>query len=60
LELLKEFQYETQDVKNDTDGIVITLYKCKFKGCDRQFNRTWNMLDHARTHKGVKPYLCQW
>lgn len=60
LELLKEFAYETIDVKNPEDGTLSTIYRCKAEGCDKEFGRTWNMLDHARTHKGVKPFQCKW
>lgn len=60
LELLKEFPYEAIDVKSPEDGTMSTIYKCKVEGCDKEFGRTWNMLDHARTHKGVKPFQCKW
>jgi len=60
LELLKEFEFETTEVQDPKDGTISTIYKCRFGRCDKQFNRTWNMLDHARTHKGVRPFKCQW
>lgn len=60
LEMLKEFPYETRDIKNLQDGTISTIYKCGHPGCDKEFGRTWNMLDHARTHKGVKPFQCKW
>jgi uncharacterized Zn-finger protein len=34
------------------------MYKCKHEDCDRSFTIIWNLLDHVRMHKGVKPHLC--
>lgn len=42
------------------DGTITVIYVCKFEECNKKFTRTWNFLDHARTHKGIKPYKCQW
>lgn len=58
LELLKEFAYDIKQVHSDEDEGMITVYICKHPGCDKEFKRTWNMLDHARTHKGVRPFAC--
>lgn len=60
LQLLKEFDYETIQVPSADGAESSTIYKCTFEGWNKEFTRTWNMLDHARTHKGVKPYKCQW
>lgn len=60
LQLLKEFDYETIQVPNTDGNEPETIYKCTFEGWSKEFTRTWNMLDHARTHKGVKPFKCQW
>jgi uncharacterized Zn-finger protein len=58
LELLKEYQYCTEEREQEGEEKPITVYICKFKNCDKEFTRTWNILDHARMHKGVKPYQC--
>ena len=58
LELLKEFEYDTEMRKVDGEDKPQTIYIWKFDNCNKEFNRTWNILDHARMHKGVKPYKC--
>lgn len=60
LELLKEYPYEVVEGKSAEDGSLNTIYKCTYPEWDKEFGRTWNMLDHARTHKGIKPYKWQW
>lgn len=60
IELLREYDYETREELNPEDNQTITIFICKFDGCNKEFKRTWNMLDHARTHKGVKPFACQY
>ena len=33
-------------------------YVCKYEGCNKDFNKTWNLLDHVRMHEGIKPFVC--
>jgi len=42
------------------DGSDVIIYVWEFNSCHKKFTRTWNLLDHARTHKGIKPYECQY
>jgi hypothetical protein len=58
LELLKEYEYATEEREQEGEDKPITVYICKNKNCNKEFTRTWNILDHARMHKGVKPYKC--
>lgn len=58
LELLKEFDYVTETRQPEGEEKPIIVYICKHKNCNKEFTRTWNILDHARMHKGVKPYKC--
>lgn len=58
LELLKEYEYATEEREQEGEDKPITIYICKHKNCNKEFTRTWNILDHARMHKGVKPYKC--
>ena len=38
-----------------TNKIII----CKYEGCGKEFNKTWNVLDHFKTHTGEKPFECE-
>ena len=58
LELLRKFEYETVLRNVDGEDKPQTIYICKFDNCNKEFTRTWNILDHARMHKGVKPFSC--
>ena len=61
LELLKDFDYTVKTCKNSKHGNDITVYTCRHMDCNKKFTRTWNLLDHARVHLGVKPFACsQW
>ena len=43
---------------NEETGNWNTVYKWKYKDCNKIMERTWNMIDHARMHQGIKPYKC--
>eukprot|EP00345_Euplotes_harpa_P010071 CAMPEP_0168335168 /NCGR_PEP_ID=MMETSP0213-20121227/10739_1 /TAXON_ID=151035 /ORGANISM="Euplotes harpa, Strain FSP1.4" /LENGTH=74 /DNA_ID=CAMNT_0008340025 /DNA_START=468 /DNA_END=692 /DNA_ORIENTATION=- len=58
LGILKDFEYEIVMRKNEATGNWNTVYRCKYKNCDKIMERTWNMIDHARMHQGIKPYKC--
>ena len=56
---LKELDYETYE-KSLSDGSSIKMYKWTYPEWTKEFNRVWGILDHGRTHKGIKPYSCKW
>lgn len=60
LELLKDYEYTTEEKVPAGEDKPVTVYICKYKNCNKEFTRTWNILDHARMHKGVKPYQCNY
>lgn len=31
---------------------------CDYDGCSKEFSKSWNFLDHARMHLGLRPYEC--
>ena len=45
-------------LRSETQRMNTTLV-CGFDGCDKEFAKKCNMLDHLRTHSGVKPYSCK-
>jgi len=59
LELLKEYEYTTELRNCSEEDKPITVYICKHNNWNKEFTRTWNILDHARMHKGIKPYNCK-
>ena len=38
---------------------MIVVYKCGFDRCQKEFLRTWNLLDHLRMHYRERPFICQ-
>ena len=40
------------------DGRHISIYTWGYEGCNREFSRTGNILDHVRMHWKIKPH--QW
>lgn len=57
LELLKNYEYEIAEEKSPLTGKPLPKYIWKHKGsCNKKFERTWKLLDHCRTHSGVRPY----
>lgn len=41
---------------SDEDDVV---FECSFPGCNKTFNKKWNLKTHLRLHTGVKPYPCR-
>jgi uncharacterized Zn-finger protein len=56
--ILQNYEYEAVEKKNPITGHPYTVFRCIYKNCLKEMETTWNMLDHARMHKGVKPYAC--
>lgn len=59
IEILKEYKYEIETSNEDETGKERKMYKCKHAGCYKSFTIIWNLLDHVRMHKGVKPHECE-
>jgi hypothetical protein len=34
------------------------IIHCGYDSCGKEFIKAWNFLDHARMHKGEKPFSC--
>uniref|UniRef100_A0A7S3J6J6 C2H2-type domain-containing protein n=1 Tax=Euplotes harpa TaxID=151035 RepID=A0A7S3J6J6_9SPIT len=54
--LLTGFQYKIRLMKGGRKARRV--FVCKYDGCEREFGKAWNFLDHARMHEGSKPYSC--
>lgn len=60
LEEMKEFPYNSEFRTNPRNGKTFIVYICTHDDCNKEFLRTWNFLDHARAHKGIRPYQCSY
>ena len=55
---LKNYQCKVEERRNSKGGLT-TFYICKYQECNKEFTRTWSILDHVRMHEGVRPYVCK-
>ncbi|CAI2361777.1 unnamed protein product [Moneuplotes crassus] len=56
--LLKPFKHQKRVVTTPVTHKETTVYICKYEGCDKEYTKIWNLLDHVRMHEGIKPYQC--
>jgi hypothetical protein len=56
MKLLKDYKCNVEKRVNERGGIT-TVYTCLYEGCDKEFTRTWSILDHVRMHVGIRPYV---
>ena len=55
-QLLKPFRYEKVKRWDRIQRRFRISYICRYKDCNKEFTKTWNLLDHVRMHEGIKPY----
>ncbi|CAI2372565.1 unnamed protein product [Moneuplotes crassus] len=56
---LREYDYRIKEKNSPITGRPMYVYVCQYKGvCKKEFERSWNLLDHCRVHMGIKPYTC--
>lgn len=60
LTILENYDYEIVEKQNPANGHKCTIFRWTYKDCRKEMETTWNMLDHARMHKGIKPFVCQY
>ena len=58
-ELLKPFRHEKVKIWDQSLDRFKISYVCKYEECNKEFTKTWNLLDHVRMHEGIKPFVCQ-
>ena len=55
-ELLRGLKFRYSYIPNSKYNKKLIV--CKYPGCNKTFNKSWNFKDHALMHEGVKPYTC--
>ena len=50
--------YKYKIVKENKGRRKWTTFKCAYDGWNKKFGKTWNFLDHARMHEGLRPFAC--
>ena len=50
--------YKYKYIHKMSGGRKTKIIQCGYEGCDKQFSKSWNFMDHARMHEGIKPYKC--
>ena len=56
---LEGFSYEVQEGIDSISGKLIPIYICKHQNtCNKEFQRSWNLLDHVRMHYNIRPFKC--
>ena len=57
-ELLKPYRHQIVDFLDSSTHTMKQIYQWGYEGWIKQFNKTWNLVDHLRMHEGIKPYKC--
>ena len=56
---LEGFSYDVQERIDSISGKLIPIYICKYGNtCNKEFQRSWNLLDHVRMHYNIRPFVC--
>lgn len=59
LEVLNSYKFTTRFEPSKGPRRRKRFIICGYEGCDREFTKAWNFLDHARMHTGERPYECE-
>ena len=57
--LLLPYNHEKVKVWSSELNRHIISYIWRYGDCNKEFTKTWNLLDHVRMHEGIKPFKCK-
>lgn len=56
--VVNQYPHEVVSKFNDKLGKTQKVFVCRFKDCDKEFTKSWNLVYHARIHTNEKPFKC--
>ena len=56
MEMLKSYEHEINVIEDPITRKERRLFICKYENCNKSFTIIWNLLDHVRMHRGVRPH----
>ena len=59
IKYLEKYRWETTKRVNSNGGCT-TVFIWKYDNCNKEFTRSWSILDHVRMHEGIRPYECKY
>ncbi|RLN44458.1 hypothetical protein BBJ28_00005934 [Nothophytophthora sp. Chile5] len=54
----QHFPPPAQQAQTDEGSRPKMVHTCPERGCGRQFNRKYTLVEHTKTHTGEKPHVC--
>lgn len=59
-DILKEYKCSVTFAPSNTAKRKKRVIHCEYPHCARTFHKTWNFIDHARMHLGIRPFKCNY
>ena len=56
--LLDQYPHEILSSYDENSAKMVKTFRCKHEGCTKEFNKSWNLVYHARVHTNEKPFKC--